>query len=167
MILITYSAGYITRPLSTSSSLLLAMIPVRCQGGQGHIGDTFLLLRFRLLLDLQRDRWSLSVHARLWHRFTTGLTSRGSIFRLLNGSNSSRRRECPAPLPANWVSPWERIECKTFFTRVNMNFVKIRRNLHCYVFVSRFLWYKYVLNFILDREEFVQNRLPISLVESV
>lgn len=118
MILIPYSAGCITRPLRSGSFLLLAMIPVRCQRGQGHVRHAFLLLlRFRLLLDLQRDRWSLSVHARLWHRFTTGLTSRGSIFRPLDGSNSSRRRECPVPLPSlKWVSAWKK--------KSNTNFVK-------------------------------------------
>lgn len=114
MILITYTTWYIMRPLCSRDFLFLTMIPVRCQRGQGHIGHTFLVLRFWLLLDLQRDRWSLNVHTRLWHRFTTGLTSRGNIFRPLGGSNSSRRRECPVPLPANWVTPSKKIECKLY-----------------------------------------------------
>lgn len=131
MILIPYGAGHITRPLSSRRFLPLTMIPVWCQRGQGHVGHTFLLLRFWLLLDLQRDRWSLSVHARLCHRFTIGLTSRGNIFRPLGRSNSSRRRECPVPLPVNWVSPSNKIPCKLcsrqrmrIFNRFNAIFLR-------------------------------------------
>lgn len=40
---------------------------MRCQRGQGHVDHTFRFLQLRLLRRLQRDRRSLSVHARLRH----------------------------------------------------------------------------------------------------
>lgn len=76
IVMLLHGAGWILRPRRAGRSRFgRAMIRVRCQRGQGHVGHAIRsLLRLRLLLRL--DRRSLSVHARLWHLLATTPTGR-------------------------------------------------------------------------------------------
>lgn len=101
MILMLYRAMRRLRPRCTGRLVLRAMmICIRRQRRQEYIGHAFRFLGLRLLLQLQRDRWSLSVHARLRRLSAATATTRGNIFASRDGPNSSRRRGCLIPPPS-------------------------------------------------------------------